>query len=60
MTMNRHSFFLIAAIIISLATLTPAQNQHKNQERGFSATSVYSGGDIDHINLCESGVESAQ
>jgi RHS repeat-associated protein len=42
---------MAAALMVLTAVYATAQNQHKNQERGFSANGVYSGGDLDHINL---------
>ena len=48
--MNRNSV-LIVVVALLLSGQCYAQNQHKNQARGFNANGVYSQGDVDHINL---------
>jgi RHS repeat-associated protein len=49
--MKSHRPLLVVATVISLVISIHAQNQHKNQERGFSPNGIYSGFDIDNINL---------
>ena len=49
--MKRYQLFAAAALLLSLAAHSEAQNQHPNQARGFNANGVYSSGDIDHVNL---------
>jgi RHS repeat-associated protein len=49
--MKHLHLLLTAVIIISFATVSSGQTQHKNQERGFSPNGVYASYDIDHINL---------
>jgi RHS repeat-associated protein len=49
--MKHLNLLLAAAILCYTASGSMGQNQHKNQERGFSANGVYASYDIDHINL---------
>lgn len=50
--MSKNSVLIAAAVSLALfGGTTQAQNQHKNQERGFSANGVYSSDDLDSVNL---------
>lgn len=42
---------IIGVLILLFATPLYAQNQHKNQARGFNANGVYSTNDLDSVNL---------
>lgn len=47
-----HRLLFTASLVALLTIHVAAQNQHKNQERGFSSNGVYSSnGDVDNINL---------
>ncbi|HEV2915335.1 MAG TPA: RHS repeat-associated core domain-containing protein [Pyrinomonadaceae bacterium] len=49
--MKRDRLAVALALIALISVNLYAQNQHKNQERGFSANSAYASQEIDHINL---------